>query len=178
MSEPTPAPAPVNLTRLVHEAATASSVLWIEPGDGSSHPAWFVWDAAGDPLGTGPAAYVISGPGEQPLPELPPQVMLVLRSKDSGGRLLRILADVTRVRPEDSAWAGAAQQLRTARLNATPDVDDRWRESGVIWVLAPHGRPAESPGTYAAESRAVDVTPGAAATAGWRPWHLGGRRRR
>ena len=81
---PTPAvaapPAPDPQAALLAEAATKSGLLWVDvPGD-RAWPAWHVWVDG--------AAYVVSGPGEQALPELPESVVLVLRSKDTGGRLL------------------------------------------------------------------------------------------
>ena len=189
VSEPTPSPesaapsapaaaASVNVGRLVQEAANTSSVLWIELPDGASHPAWFVWDPAGDPLGTGPAAYVVSGPGEQQLPDLPAQVTLILRSKDSGGRLLRIGADVARVTPDSPDWDALVDHLAPARLNAPREVSEAWREGCTIWILSPHGRPIEAPGSYAADAHRVEVLPAPAATVRWQPWHLRGRQRR
>ena len=68
------APAAVNITRLVAEAMSKSGILWIRLPGGDTHPAWFVWHDDGDERGTGPAAYVISGIGEQPLPWLPAEV--------------------------------------------------------------------------------------------------------
>ena len=55
-------------------------------------PAWHVWHDDGDERGPGPAAYVVSGPGEQSLPWLPDDVELILRSKETGGRLLTVRA--------------------------------------------------------------------------------------
>ena len=67
-----------NITALVNEAMTKSGVIWIEiPGD-RAWPAWHAWVA--------PNAYVVNGPGEQHLPWLPEEVVLVLRSQDTGGR--------------------------------------------------------------------------------------------
>ena len=48
---------------LVAEAMTKSGVLWIEVAGDRTWPAWHVW-------GDG-RAYVVSGPGEQPLPGCP-----------------------------------------------------------------------------------------------------------
>ncbi|HYN28938.1 MAG TPA: hypothetical protein VES95_03570 [Dermatophilaceae bacterium] len=168
----------VGVTRLLAEAASASAVLWVEPPDGESHPVWFVWHDDEDPRGPGPAAYVVSGPEEQSLPWLPTEVTLVLRSKDTGGRLLRLQAAVEELTPEDVRWDGAVEVLRPFRLNATGDVAARWRESATIHLLHPHGRPDEAPGRYAGDSRSVTVTPAPGTTARWRPWHLRGRSRR
>ena len=127
------------------------------------------------PAGTGPAAYVVSGPGEQALPWLPDDVELVLRSKDTGGRLLTVHATAREVTPEDEGWDAAVELLRPERLNAVGDVAARWAQSCTIHVLTPHGRPVEQPGDYADDSGAAPVRPAAGATARWRPWHWRGR---
>lgn len=189
---PTPPPGPeapapvtaatVNVTRLVAEAATKSSVLWVEvPADGpaahSAHAVWFVWHEDDDPRSPGPAAFVVSGPDEQYLPWLPEHVHLTFRSKDAGGRLLTVPAIATEIPVDSPDWPAAAEVLRAERLNAGPDLLQRWREAATIHVLRPHGRPVEEPGTYAAHSRAQQVTPAPGTTVGWRPWHWRGRAR-
>jgi hypothetical protein len=80
VSEEAPAAVSVNVTRLIHEAAGKSGLLWVRLPDGGTHPVWHVWHDDGDERGTGPAAYVVSGPGEQSLPWLPDEVELILRS--------------------------------------------------------------------------------------------------
>lgn len=168
-------PSPVNVTRLLAEAASKSGVMWVEVPDAGTHAVWFVWHDDEDPRGTGPAAYVVSGPGEQRLPFLPAEVTVILRSKDTGGRLLRLRAAVRELVPASPEWETAAELLRAHRLNATGDVLARWREGAVISVIAPHGRPDELPGEYAEESGRVSVTPARGTTAHWRPWHWRGR---
>lgn len=169
---------PVNVTRLVAEAATKSGLLWIRLPQGATHPAWHVWHDDGDPRGTGPAAYVVSGMGEQPLPWLPEHVELIFRSKDTGGRLLTIPAQVIEVTPESPRWDAAVAVLLPERLNFGEDgeaVDARWRAGCTIHILTPHGQPTEQPGEYAAQSGAAVVTAATGTTAGWRPWHWFGR---
>ncbi len=60
-----PAPAAVHVTRLISEAASKSGLIWVRLPDGDAYPVWHVWHDDGDERGTGPAAYVVSGPGEQ-----------------------------------------------------------------------------------------------------------------
>ena len=168
-------PSPVNVTRLLAEAASKSGVMWIEVPDRGAHAVWFVWHDDEDPRGAGPAAYVVSGIGEQRLPHLPDEVGLIFRSKDSGARLLSLRASARELDPASPEWEQAAEVLRAERLNATGDVVARWREGCVIHVLTPHGRPDESPGSYAAEHGRVTVTPARGTTATWRPWHWRGR---
>jgi hypothetical protein len=175
-SEPAPDPsAGPDVTRLTHEAASKSGLIWIHVPGGSTHPVWHAWHDDGDERGTGPAAYVVSGPGEQTLPWLPSQVEVVLRSKDSGGRLLTMRATAQELAPGTPEWEAAAEVLRPERLNATGDVVERWRQGCTIHVVTPHGRPIESPGHYEDGSGAAPVRPAAAATTGWRPWHWRGR---
>jgi len=169
-----PAP-PVNVTRLISEAASKSGLLWVRLPDGSTHPVWHVWHDDGDDRGTGPAAYVVSGPGEQPLPWLPDEVELILRSKDTGGRLITVHATAREITPEDAGWDPAVDVLRPERLNAVGDTAERWRHSCTIHVLTPHGRLIEGPGSYTDGSGVAPVRPTATATIGWRPWHWGGR---
>ncbi|KGN39422.1 hypothetical protein [Knoellia subterranea] len=172
---PAPEHAAINVTRLLAEAASKSGVLWIEVPDKGTHAVWFVWHDDEDPRGTGPAAYVVSGPGEQTLPFLPDEVTVIFRSKDTGGRLLRLRATVRTLDPTQPGWDEAADVLRADRLNATGDVLARWREGATLHVLSPHGIPDEGPGTYAAESGRVTVSPARGTTARWRPWHWRGR---
>lgn len=170
-----PAPASVNVTRLIHEAASKSGLLWVRLPGGGTHPVWHVWHDDADDRGTGPAAYVVSGPGEQSLPWLPDEVELVLRSKDTGGRLVTVRATAREVTPEDAGWDAAVGVLRPERLNAVGDTAERWRQSCTIHLLTPHGRLVEGPGSYNDGSEVAPVLPAATATSGWRPWHWRGR---
>lgn len=166
-----PPPHPLHVTRLLAEAASKSSVMWIQVPDGATYPVWFVWHDDGDPRGTGPALYVVSGPGEQNLPWLPEDVEVIFRSKDSGGRLLTTAAATREIDPQDPDWAAAVEVLRGERLNATGDLVARWRESATIHVLSPHGRPVPQD----AASHVAQIQPVAGTTASWRPWHWRGR---
>lgn len=173
-----PAAPRVNVTRLVAEAASKSGLLWIRLPDGATHPAWHVWHDDGDERGSGPEAYVISGVGEQPLPWLPDEVEVIFRSKDTGGRLLTLAAQVREITPAAEDWAAAVEVIRPERLNlvgTAEEVEARWREGCTIHVLTPHGRPREQPGVYAAGSGSRPVVTARAATAGWKPWHWRGR---
>ena len=112
-----------NVTALVGEAMTKSGVIWVEiPGD-RAWPVWHAWVA--------PTAYVVNGPGEQHLPWLPEEVVVVLRSQDTGGRLLRVRArrpgcspsrPVTRRawvgRDDSAAQAGPPQRRQGRRSSA------------------------------------------------------------
>ena len=60
----------------------------------------------------------MSGPGEQPLPWLPTEVRLILRSKDTGGRLLTVRAHAHVLEPGTPEWERAAAAC--ARRGSTP----------------------------------------------------------
>jgi hypothetical protein len=155
------------MTALFAEAAGKSGVLWIDvPGD-RAWPAWHAW-ADG-------TVYVVSGPGEQSLPWLPDQVVLILRSRDTGGRLLAVRATVTPVAPGDDLWEPATDALKAGRLNAGAEVVARWAETCTVRALRPFGLPVQSPGNYDESSGAAPVPPSEATTTGWSPWHFRGR---
>ncbi len=169
MTEPAATP-PVNVTALFAEGASKSALVWVDvPGD----RAWPVWHAWADDT-----VYVVSGPGEQELPWLPAEVGIVLRSKDSGGRLLRVRATVREVAPDSEGWQAATTALAAARLNATDDLLTRWAQECTVRALQPFGEPLESPGRYSRSSHSAPPPATPATTARWKPWHFRGRPRR
>ena len=167
---PSAAPAPLNVTALFAEAATKSGLMWVQPPDDRAWPFWHAW--ADDTV------YVVSGPGEQALPWLPAEVRLILRSKDTGGRLLTVHATVHEIGPTDEAWGPATEALKAVRLNAADDALDRWALECTVRAFRPFGTPVEAPGSYPTTSGAAPVPPSEATTATWRPWHWRGRPRR
>ena len=160
--------------RLLNQAASKSKVMWVEIPGGTTHPVWYVWHDDGDPR-TGPAAFVVSGPGEQSLPWLPETVHLIFRSKDSGGRLLATNASARELETGTPEWDAAVALLGAERLNATSDVATAWTQGCTIHVITPHGRPYQSPGDYPTDDGAERIVSAPGTTVGWRPWHLHGR---
>ena len=152
---------------LVTEAMSKSGILWIEVSGDRAWPAWFAWEDD--------TAYVVNGLGEQYLPWLPEHVVLVLRSKDTGGRLLRVRARAQVLVPDTLAWPVAVAALRAARLNAVDDVEQRWRDQCAVTSLTPATDLVEGPGTYDDASGAAAPAPTRATTATWHPKHWGGR---
>ena len=163
-------PAATNITALVGESMTKSGVLWVEVPRDRAWPVWFAWAA--------PHAYVVNGPGEQHLPWLPEEVVLVLRSQDTGGRLLRVRARARVLADTTPDWDTAVAALLAGRLNAVGDVVSRWRDECAVTSLTPFGNPLEGPGSYDDASGAAPPPPTRATTTRWRPWHLGGRPKR
>ena len=158
---------------LVSHAAGRTGLLWVRPAPGGrAWPAWHVW--------VGDAAYVVSGPGEQELPALDGPVEVVLRSKDTGARLVTVPAEARRIGPEDDDWDDATAALKAERLNATdPDGQvQRWAERCTVTRLRPQGDLLEGPGRYDDASGAAAPAPTPARSGAWKPWHAGGRARR
>ncbi|HET8594595.1 MAG TPA: hypothetical protein VFM07_05055 [Intrasporangium sp.] len=160
----------VNASALLAEAMSKSGLLWVETPDERTWGVWHVW--ADD------TAYVVSGPGEQALPWLPDEVRIILRSKDTGGRLLTTRARATVVDPGTPEWTTAADLLKAARLNAVDDSVTRWAEQCTITALRPFDQPIEGPGHYDSASHRAEPVETPATTASWRPWHWRGRHRR
>ena len=114
---------------LIAEGTRRAGVIWLAvAGQDRPVPAWHIWR---DPPG---AAYVVTGPGEQPLPGVAAaaRVTVVVPSKDTGGALVTWTADVHRVDPGSPEWDAVIGPLAAARLNA--DLDPG---SAVVLQLAP-----------------------------------------
>lgn len=127
-----PPPPPPPSDRLVSEALSKSGMLWIRTPERT----WPVWHAHHEGR-----AYVVSGPGEQALPDpLPEVVELVLRAKDSRARLLTVPAMTHHVRPQSPEWEPATSALQGARLNspvAHHDLPQHWAAHASVVALVP-----------------------------------------
>lgn len=144
-----------------------SGLLWIDvPGD-RAWPAWYAW--------TGEQAYVLNGPGEQHLPWLPRQVELILKSKDTGGRLLRVRATTDVLRPGEPEYAAAVEALAAKRLNSRPEAEAAWAAECTVTALRVDPEPVEGPGHYPQESFAQPPATSPATTLTWHPFHVKGR---
>lgn len=122
-------PGTVPSPALVAEGTRRAGVIWLAvPGGEGPVPAWHLWQ---DPPG---AAYVVTGPGEQPLPGVAGagRVTVTVPSKDTGGALVTWTAGVHRVDPGSPEWDAVIGPLAAARLNA--DLDPG---SAVVFRLAP-----------------------------------------
>ena len=160
---------------LVEEACRKSALVWLQAA-GASHPvaAWHVF--------TGGAVHVVGGGLEQELPPLADgdQVEVTVRSKDTGGRLLRFLATATRVLPGTAGWEAAVPDLHAKRLNP-PDGEAqpaRWAAESTVIRLDPTGRLLEAPGHLSHRSHAAEPPGSPATTRGPLPFVLGRRARR
>lgn len=103
---------------LIAEATKRAGLIWIKTaGQAKPRPAWHVWRQQGESGG----AYLLTGPGEQPLPELAgaAQVTVLVPSKDSGGLLVCWQARADRVEPGSPEWDAVIGLLVARRLNRT-----------------------------------------------------------
>jgi hypothetical protein len=168
---------------LVAEASRKTSLVWLRlPDSTTARAAWHVWHDG--------AAYVVHGvePGsdEQRLPGLDgaARVEVVVRSKDTGGRVVTWTAHPVLVEPGTDAWESAAQVLAGERLNAgnAETLTQRWAQSAHIVRLEPIGGAVEAPGRLSTDSHAAPPAPTPATTRGPLPFVVGGaaraRRRR
>ena len=132
---------------LIAEATKRAGLIWITiDGQDRPRPAWHVWRPGTGPAGPGApgAAYVVTGPGEQPLPELADAArvtVIVAASQAPGGRV-EWRAAVGRVEPGSAEWDGVIGQLVAGRLNAVlaegeTSPAQRWAASGAVFRLAP-----------------------------------------
>ena len=130
---------------LVAELARKTGLCWVryDPSTGSGHrgrdhAVWHVWHDD--------ALCLVSGGDEQPLPDLPDgaRVEVVMRSKDTGGRVLTWVGRVSVVRPEDEAWPGTTAALVAGRLNLRDPATaaERWAGSSVVRRIRPTGEQA------------------------------------
>ena len=140
------APAPA----LIAEATRRTGVIWLTvPPSGTAFPVWHIWRTAGD-AGPGTAdpppgaAYLVTGPGEQPAPGLAAagRVRVTVPSKQTGGALVTWTAAVHRVDPGSAEWDAVIGALAAGRLNAVlgpgeVSPADRWARSGTVFCLAP-----------------------------------------
>ncbi len=158
---------------LVAEACSKSKVLWVRPSDGvRDHLAWHVWHDS--------AVYVIYGVDEQMLPVLDGATEVIVRSKDSGARLVRFLARAEVIPARTPEWDAAADALSAARLNAqnVSDQRERWATGCMISKLVPLRLLASGAGESDTPSGAASPPTTGATTNSWRPWHFGGRPQR
>jgi hypothetical protein len=161
---------------LVAEVMKKAPLVWLEIAGHGASPAWCLWIDG--------ALYVVSGPGEQPVPGLADatRVDVVVRSADTLARIVRWPAAVSRVRPGTEEWEASAAALLAKRLNV-PDAESaiaRWASTCVISRLEPAGDPDELDATLPATGHRAAPPATPAATRTTVPYTVGrgrGRRR-
>lgn len=163
MSESSPISRPATglTTALVAELAKKTGVCWVRYR-GRSHAVWHVWHDD--------ALCLVSGGDEQPLPDIEDgaRVEVVMRSKDSGGRLVTWVGTASVVRPEDEAWPSVTAALVTGRLNLA-DLSTAaagWAATSVVRRVVPTGEVVESPGELSDDAHRETPRETAATTRG------------
>jgi len=129
---------------LIAEATKRAGHIWIAvEGQARPRPAWHIWRAGPGPGSPG-AAYVVTGPGEQPLPGLAEasRATVIVAGSQAPGGLLTWTAAVSRVSPGSGEWDEVIGHLVAGRLNAVLAGGDtspaqRWARSGAVFRLAP-----------------------------------------
>jgi len=135
-SGPQPPPA------LIAEATKRAGLIWIAiDGQDRPRPAWHIWRTGPPARG---AAYVLTGPGEQPLPGLAAAalVTVIVAGSQTGSGQVTWTADVSEVKPGSSEWDEVIGALVAGRLNAVlaegeTSPAQRWARSGAVFRLAP-----------------------------------------
>jgi hypothetical protein len=122
------------VSALAAELARVTGVCWVRVR-GRSHPVWHAWDDG--------ALCLVSGGAEQPLPDIEDgaRVEVVMRSKDTGGRLLTWAGTASVVRPGDAAWTAttAALAKRRQNLRDPSTAAEDWARDSVVRRIVPTG---------------------------------------
>lgn len=158
---------------LIAETCSRGEVVWLRPS-GAARPvaAWHVWHDD--------ALCVLSGAGEQTLPELSGPVEVIARGKDTLARLVTFEAHAATLPPGSAAWLEATAELAAHRLNE-PDPASaraRWAASGTVTLLRPVDLGRGGNGTDDDPADAAAPARGPATTLRRMPFHLGRRRGR
>ena len=133
-----PDASPIVSAALRAELGRRTDVCWVRHGD-VTQAVWHAWvdDERGGALA------VVSGGDEQPFPEVADgaRVEVLMRSKDTGGRVLTWAGLASVVRPADERWQPTVAALVARRLNL-PDpagAPERWAEHSVVRRVVPAG---------------------------------------
>lgn len=121
---------------LLDETLRKCALIWLRLGspDAPAQPRWHAWVDG--------AAYVLTGPDEQPDPGLAgtDTVHVIARSKDTRHRLLEVDAAVRRVSAADPEWDKVVRSLVAGRLNVVDEAGapSRWATPAyAVFALTP-----------------------------------------
>ena len=166
-------------TALIAELGKKTGVCWLrydEPSGSTprTRAAWHIWHDD--------ALHLVVGGDEQPLPGLAKaeRVVVVMRSKENGGRLVSWVGRVSVVGPADESWDEVTTALVTDRLNLEDlnTVKDEWARRSVVVRIEPTGDLIEQPGALSDDAHNAPPVPTTATTRGALPRVLHKRQRR
>lgn len=143
---------------LIAAAMRKAATVWLAPVGGRAVAAWLLWRDG--------SAYVVGGPGEQPLTgiEVGRAALVTVASADKRDRILTWVADVHRLWPGSEEWGRIVPQLLAKRLSAAADAAHRWTALGRVFRLTPTGELIEAGETLPATSLAAVPVPTSATT--------------
>ncbi len=156
---------------LIDEAMKKSDLVWLAADGSPATAAWHIWQDG--------AAYVVTGPGEQPLPGIAeaPTCAVITRSAHTWGRIVTWEAAVSRVRPGSEEWDSVVPVLVSKRLSL-PDgtaATERWAAVGAVLRLTPTGRLLEAGESLSSDSGTTSPRPTPATTSVRIPYTVGRR---
>ncbi|MBA3417459.1 MAG: hypothetical protein WKF47_09785 [Geodermatophilaceae bacterium] len=120
---------------LVAAAMRKVRVVWLAPVGGTAVAAWLLWRDG--------SAYVVGGPGEQPLPGIEAGRPALVTVGTPEGRLVTWVAAVEQLRQGSDEWGRVVPQLLARRLSAVGDAAHRWERSCRVLRLTPTGELSE-----------------------------------
>lgn len=178
---------PIGEVAAIEAGMKGAAVVWVSPdpsGDGSdpphTGPVWHVWSDG--------ACYLLTGPGEQPLPGLRAGGRCAVTVRNSsGGRALTWSASIEVLDPGGPEWSSVAPKLAAGRLNGGDPVSvvPTWPGRLSILCLRPSGGLATAGLGMPTDSQAAAPLPSPARTPyrmpsditrGWRRRRAGKRR--
>jgi hypothetical protein len=159
---------PVEPPALVEEAMKKAAIVWVSAAGHEKSAVWCLWHEG--------ALFVVSGPGEQPAPDLAGAAIAVVTARgDHGGRIVSWPAAVSTVEPDGPVWSAVVPQLAAKRLNAPGTAEQlaaRWAAECVVSRLVPAGDPVEAGSTLPDGALAVPPVPTPAVRLPRRPFRL------
>lgn len=126
-------------------ALAKSKVAWLLLPPDITVPCWYA--------ASGQTAYIVGGEGEQPIPELPAQLQIILRDKETRRATGPVRAGAMRVPPDSDGWRTATRALLgTRQNNPSEGLPEHWAAHCTVWRLdvdddppVHHGDPPQPP---------------------------------
>lgn len=109
-------------------ALAKSKVAWLLVPPDLTVPCWYA--------ASGETAYVVGGDGEQTLPELPGELRIILRDKETRRAIGPVPARARRVTPDSDDWEPVTSALLGARQNNPPEgLREHWAGHCAVWAI-------------------------------------------